>query len=71
MGVGEVQNTLKQKVSSKFFRAVDFTSRFVLSIISKFKIHTFNNYYESRCKINGSKKNLNSLFNSKGFDPPH
>jgi hypothetical protein len=35
-------------------RAVDFVSRFVLSIKYKFKIYNFN--YESQCKINGSKR---------------
>jgi hypothetical protein len=62
---------LNQKVGLKFFRVVDFVSRFVLLIKFKFKIYTFNNYYESRYKINGSKKNLNLIFNSKGFEPPH
>jgi hypothetical protein len=71
---GEVQSPLNQKLNSKFLRAVDFTSRFILSIKFKLKTHTFNSYYESRCKINSSKilnpKILNPIFNSKGFEPP-
>jgi hypothetical protein len=55
-GGGEVQSLLNQKLSSKHLRAVDFASRFVLSIKFKFKIHTFDNYYKSRCKINGSQR---------------
>jgi hypothetical protein len=47
MKVGEVQSPLNQKLSSKSLRAVDFASRFILSIKFKFKIHTFNSYYES------------------------
>jgi hypothetical protein len=47
---------LNQNLSSNFFRTVYFASRFILSIKSKFKIHTFNSYYESRCKINGSQR---------------
>jgi hypothetical protein len=52
--VEEVQSPLNQKLSSKSLRAIDFASRFVLLIKSKFKIHTFNSYYESRYKINDS-----------------
>jgi hypothetical protein len=37
-----VQNPLNQKLGSKPLRAVDFASRFVLSIKFKFKIRTFN-----------------------------
>jgi hypothetical protein len=48
MEVGEVQNPLNQKLCSKALRAVDFALRFVLSIKSKFKINTFNRYYESQ-----------------------
>jgi hypothetical protein len=44
---GEVQRVLNQKVGSKFFEPVDFASRFIFLINSKFKIHTFNNNYES------------------------
>jgi hypothetical protein len=40
----EVQNPLNQKFGLKSLRAVDFASRFVLLIKSKFKIRTFNNY---------------------------
>jgi hypothetical protein len=54
--VGEVQSSLNQKLGSKLLRAVDFASRFILLIKSKFKIHTFNSYYESRCKINDSQR---------------
>jgi hypothetical protein len=39
---GEVQRVLNQKVSSKFFEAVDFASRFVIIIESinfKFRIY--------------------------------
>jgi hypothetical protein len=54
--VGEVQNRLNQKLSSKSLRAVDFALRFVLLIKFKFKIHTFNSYYQSQYKINGSQK---------------
>jgi hypothetical protein len=46
--VGEVQSILNQKISSKSSRTIDFISRFVLLIKSKFKIRTFNNHYESR-----------------------
>jgi hypothetical protein len=37
-------------------RVVDFSSWFILSINFKFNIYTFNNHYESRCKINGSRR---------------
>jgi hypothetical protein len=43
-----------KKVGSKSYGTVDFVSRFIFLINSKFKIHTFNNYYESQCKINNS-----------------
>jgi hypothetical protein len=56
LGGGEVQSPLNQNLGSKPLKAVDFASRFVLLIKSKFKIHTFNSYYESRCKINGSQR---------------
>jgi hypothetical protein len=48
---GELQKPLNQKVCSNSSEAVDFVLRFVLLINSKFKIHTFNNYYKSQCKI--------------------
>jgi hypothetical protein len=51
--VGEVQSPLNQKLGLKILRAVDFALRFVLLIKSKFTIRIFNNYYESRYKING------------------
>jgi hypothetical protein len=54
--MGEVQISLNKILSSKPFRFVNFASRFVLLIKFKFKIRTFNNYYESRCKINGCEK---------------
>jgi hypothetical protein len=47
LGDGEVQRALNQKVGSKSSETVDFISRFILLIDSKFKIHTFNNHYES------------------------
>jgi hypothetical protein len=56
MEVGEVQTTLNQKISSNLSRIIDFTSKFIFLIKSKFKVHIFNNYYESRCKINSYKK---------------
>jgi hypothetical protein len=62
IGSGEIQNSLKQKIGLESSRAVDFTLRFVLLINFKFKIHTFNNHYESQCKINDT---LNPLFSSK------
>jgi hypothetical protein len=55
-GRGEVQSTLNQKVGSKSSRTVDFVSRFIFLIKFKFKIRTFNNHYESRYKINGSRR---------------
>jgi hypothetical protein len=57
-GMGEVQSTLNQKLGSKSSRTVNFVSRFVFLIKFKFKIHTFNNHYESQYKINDSKKLL-------------
>jgi hypothetical protein len=54
--VEEIQRPLNQKLSSKPSEIVDFALRFVLLINFKFEIHIFSNYYESRCKINGSRK---------------
>jgi hypothetical protein len=45
--VGEVQTTLNKKIGLKSFRTVDFALRFIFFIKFKFKIHTFNNHYES------------------------
>jgi hypothetical protein len=59
--VGE-QSNLNQKISSKPSRTVDFALRFVLLTKSKFKIHTFNNHYESQYKINGYKKEFELIF---------
>jgi hypothetical protein len=47
---------LNQKLGSKALRTVDFASRFILSIKSKFKISIFNNHYESQYKINDSQR---------------
>jgi hypothetical protein len=58
-------------VSSKFFRAIDFASGFIILINSKFKIHTFNIYYKSRCKINGSKKLWTHILAQKVLNLPH
>jgi hypothetical protein len=55
-GSGEVQTPLNQKVNLKSSGAVDFALKFIIFINSKFEIRTFNNYYESRCKINDSRK---------------
>jgi hypothetical protein len=52
---GRYKRLLNQKVGSKPSEAVDFASRFVFLINCKFKIRTFNNYYESRYKINDSR----------------
>jgi hypothetical protein len=70
MEVGEVQSPLNQKLSSKSLRSVDFVSRFVLSIKSKFKFHTFNSYYESQCKINGSQKLWTHFFIQRVLNLP-
>jgi hypothetical protein len=51
----EAQSTLNQKNNLKSFKTVDFASRFILFIKFKFKIRTFNNHYEFKCKINDSK----------------
>jgi hypothetical protein len=53
---GEVQIILNQKIDSKLSKIIDFASRFVLLIKSKFKIRTLNNHYKSQCKINGYKR---------------
>jgi hypothetical protein len=48
--------TFEPKIDLKFFRIINFASRFILLIKFKFKIYIFNNHYESRYKINGYKK---------------
>jgi hypothetical protein len=52
----EVQRALNQKVGSKPSKALDVALRFIFLINSKCKILTFNNYYKSRCKINGFRE---------------
>jgi hypothetical protein len=47
-GVGIKGFEPKKLVQIKSSGAVDFALRFVFLINSKFKIRTFNNYYESR-----------------------